>query len=66
MSKLAKLSKRFGNVSMRASTNVPMRCSIYWTACAGLGTRDHRWKSALNQRLKENIAACTMRWTTSL
>lgn len=66
MSKLAKLSKLFGNVSIRVSTNVPMRCSIYWTACARRGARDRRLKSALSQRSKENIAVCTMRWTTSL
>ena len=66
MSKLAKLSKLFGTISMRVSTNVPMRCSICWTACARLGARNRRWKSALSQHLKENIAACTMRWTISL
>ena len=66
MSKLAKLLKLFGTVSTRASTNVPMRCSICWTACARLGARNRRWKSALSQHLNENIAACTMRWTTSL
>ena len=61
MSKLAKLSKLFGTISMRVSTNVPMRCSICSTPCAGIGTPGRRWKSALNQHLKENIAACTMR-----